>query len=241
MGELTDEELKFDHSNPAMGPRLHETYSEFRAKCPVARGEKFGGFWALTRYDDVLKATRDHANFTVTQGITIPHINGDTPVLPAQVDPPEHTAYRRIVQKFFTPTAMQPYDEILRGLARKQLATIAGAGAADLLQVLGGPIPPAAIALMFGLPIEESLRFVEWADRMMETAPCPDPTRPEAATDRRSVGYPRNGGGGAALRGAGDEHGPHGREGDRTRWAPVLRWRSSAAGVHLRQPGRSRV
>ena len=84
----TEQELTFDHADPAMEDRLHETYAEFRAKCPVAHGEKFGGFWALTRYDDILKAARDYANFTVTQGITIPHINGATPVLPAQVDPP---------------------------------------------------------------------------------------------------------------------------------------------------------
>jgi cytochrome P450 len=168
--DLIDGGLVFDHSDPAMGARLHETYAEFRDKCPIAKGEKFGGFWALTKYDDVLKAARDYSNFTVTQGITIPHINGDTPVLPAQVDPPEHTAYRRIVQKFFTPTAMIPYEQILRDLVDDQLRTIADKGEADMLTVLGRPIPPAAIALMFGLPIEESGRFVEWADQMMATA-----------------------------------------------------------------------
>jgi cytochrome P450 len=168
--DAIDTELVFDHSDPEMGGRLHETYAEFRDKCPIAKGEKFGGFWALTKYDDVLKAARDYANFTVTQGITIPHINGDTPVLPAQVDPPQHTAYRRIVQKFFTPTAMIPYEQILRDLVDDRLRTIAEAGRADLVPVLGRAIPPAAIALMFGLPIEESGRFVDWADQMMATA-----------------------------------------------------------------------
>ena len=168
--DVIDGGLVFDHSDPAMGARLHETYAEFRDKCPIAKGEKFGGFWALTKYDDILKATRDYANFTVTQGITIPHINGDTPVLPAQADPPEHTAYRRIVQKFFTPTAMIPYEQILRDLVDDQLRTIANEREADMVTVLGRPIPPAAIALMFGLPIEESGRFVEWADQMMATA-----------------------------------------------------------------------
>ena len=75
----TEQELTFDHADPAMKDRLHETYAEFRAKCPVAHGENFGGFWALTRYDDVLQAARDYKNFTVTKGITIPHINGATP------------------------------------------------------------------------------------------------------------------------------------------------------------------
>jgi cytochrome P450 len=167
---VMDDELQFDHSDPEMGARLHETYAAFRSKCPIPRGEKFGGFWALTRYEDVLKAARDYSAFTVTQGITIPHINGEVPVLPAQADPPEHTAYRRIVQKFFTPTAMVPYEAILRDLARTQLATIADAGEADLIPVLCRPIPPTAIALMFGLPIEEAGRFVDWADRMMATA-----------------------------------------------------------------------
>src|ERR1700730_2103723 len=168
--DVIDGGLVFDASDPAMGARLHETYAEFREKCPIAKGEKFGGFWALTKYDDILHATRDYANFTVTQGITIPHINGDTPVLPAQVDPPEHTAYRRIVQKFFTPKAMIPYDKVPRPLVYVRLRTIAGQAEADLLTVLGRRIPPAAIALMFGLPIEESGRFVEWADQMMATA-----------------------------------------------------------------------
>ena len=168
--EVREEAMSFDHSDPAMGDHLHETYAEFREKCPIARGEKFGGFWALTRYEDVLKATRDYPNFTVTQGITIPHINGEVPVLPAQADPPEHTAYRRIVQKFFTPTAMIPYDQLLRDLVRDQLATVADKGEADLVQVLGRPIPPAAVALLFGMRIDQAFQFVDWSDRMMATA-----------------------------------------------------------------------
>ena len=103
----------------------------------------------------------------ITDATFAAETNGDTPVLPAQVDPPEHTAYRRIVQKFFTPKAMIPYDQVLRDLVDDQLRTIAGKGEADLLTVLGRRIPPAAIALMFGLPIEESGRFVVWADQMM--------------------------------------------------------------------------
>ena len=170
MSEDVVDQPVFDHSDPGMGPRLHETYAEFREKCPIARGEKFGGFWALTRYDDVLQAARDYANYTVTQGITIPHINGEAPVLPAQADPPEHTAYRRIVQKFFKLTAMQPYEQILRDLVLERLSLIAAAGEADLVQVLGRPIPPAAVAVMFGLPLEEAHRFNDWADEMMATA-----------------------------------------------------------------------
>ena len=166
----TEQQLTFDHADPAMKDRLHETYADFRAKCPVARGENFGGFWALTRYDDVLQAARDYKNFTVTKGITIPHINGATPVLPAQVDPPEHTGYRRLVQKFFTPTAMKPYEDILRDMTRRQLATIAAVGEADLVQVVARPIPPMAIAFMFGMPLDQSHRFADWADEMMRTA-----------------------------------------------------------------------
>jgi cytochrome P450 len=178
-----EETVVFDHSDPAMIPVLHETYRDLRDRCPVPHGEKFGGFWALTRYDDVQKAARDAKTFTTTQGITIPSLHGRIPMIPAGVDPPEHTKYRRVLQPFFMPVAMPSYEGPLRAVARASLAKVASNGEADLVQVLGRTVPPVAITSMFGLPLTDAERFMDWTERLMATGFAGDLGGNEAVTE----------------------------------------------------------
>ena len=44
----------------------HEDFARLRSECPVAHSNAWGGFWALTRYEDVLAVLRDHQTFTTS-------------------------------------------------------------------------------------------------------------------------------------------------------------------------------
>ena len=66
----TGEALVFDPHSPELTPdRAYELDSHLRATCPVARGEKYGGYWAFSLgYDDVKAAATDHKRFSSTGG-----------------------------------------------------------------------------------------------------------------------------------------------------------------------------
>lgn len=141
----------FDHGDPEVIPHLHETLAEMRSECPVGWSENYGGFWTLTRYDDVVTAARDHTVFTVSEGIAIPPTGGSIRLAPAEYDPPEHTAYRKIEMPFFTLTAVAAAEEMIRGCVRECFDKFAGNGAADLVADVADPVPPMVLARYLGL------------------------------------------------------------------------------------------
>ena len=104
-------------------------------------------------------------------------------MIPAGVDPPEHTKYRRILQPFFMPVAMPSYEEPLRAVARENLEKVASQGEADLVQVLGRTVPPVAITSMFGLPLTDAERFMDWTERLMATGFAGDLAGNQAVTE----------------------------------------------------------
>src|ERR1700727_1706093 len=98
--------VALDNTDPALAPRLFETLAEVQSACPVAWSDAAGGFWALTKHADIAIASNDWETFTVTEGITIPETGKTVQLIPAEIDPPEHTAYRRFVLPSFTPKGL---------------------------------------------------------------------------------------------------------------------------------------
>ncbi len=92
-------------------------YDQMRERCPVAYSELLQ--WSLFRHDDVTRVLHDHETFSnaVSQHLAVP--NG--------MDPPEHTAYRRIIEPYFAPERMKAFEpicrEIAEDLARNALAS----------------------------------------------------------------------------------------------------------------------
>ena len=79
------------------------------------------GFWAVTRYEDLLYVSQHVELFSSAQGITLEEIEGDDFHLRRNMleyDPPEHTRYRRLVSKPFSRREVYAYEDGIRGLAR---------------------------------------------------------------------------------------------------------------------------
>ena len=85
------------------------------------------GFWALSRYDDVVAAHRDWQTFTSTQGITLDHAHraGHRSSLKAAtgsiifMDPPDHDRLRKLVSRVFTPKAVADLEPMVRDARRE--------------------------------------------------------------------------------------------------------------------------
>ncbi len=84
-------------------------YDEMRRRCPVAYSEFMS--WSLFRHEDVMRVLLDHKTFSsaVSQHLSVP----------SGMDQPEHTAYRRIIESYFSTKRMAAFESVCRGIATK--------------------------------------------------------------------------------------------------------------------------
>jgi len=156
----------FDHTDPTAAQDIYSTLSAERERRPVLRSEKHGGFWAFTRYADVVDAAHDHEHYTTRQGVTIPALGLPAASVPLTTDPPEHKAYRRALLPYFTPAAVAELEGTIREVVVEHVEAFAARGHADLVGELAAPVPCIVIARLLGLDRQLWGEFAEWVDGM---------------------------------------------------------------------------
>lgn len=186
--DVSNPEVDFDHTDPAYARNPYDRFSELREKCPVAHSPKFGGFWVVSRYEDVVRVSRDTDTFSNAQGISWPPIGALLPLLPIEADPPLHSAYRRILQQEFRRGRMRDLEEGVRQLANELIDGFFDRGEADLMTELVTPLPATVIARMLGFPTADWRLFRDWLDILIEAARIGDAER-GAETATAFVGH----------------------------------------------------
>jgi len=134
-------ERDFDPDLPEDFDSAHKDYARLRAECPVAHTDRLGGFWALTRYDDVQKAASDPRTFTTTVQNVIPKVafTGRRP--PLHLDPPDHTPYRRALNPLLSLERSEALAPRTRELARELLAPMVAKGGGDICAQFSSYLP----------------------------------------------------------------------------------------------------
>jgi cytochrome P450 len=181
----TDAGWEFDHIDESLAPHLNEVFASIRDRCPVVHSDKYGGFWAVLSYDAVREVAADPGRYSSSDGISLPTVIEGLRTPPLESDPPMHSQFRRIMQRHFTRQAVARYEPVLRDLVATRITELAASPGADLVPGLAKYLPPIAIALILGLPLEDGTRFVEWLDEMFATAASGD----EAANRRVVVEF----------------------------------------------------
>lgn len=122
----------FDPLAPETFDSPYAVYSDLRARCPVAHSNAWGGFWALTRYDDVHRALAESDVFITSKQNVVPKLafTGRRP--PLHLDPPEHTPYRRALNPLLKPDRIAALEPVVRGLAAKLLEPLVAARGGDI-------------------------------------------------------------------------------------------------------------
>ena len=151
----------FDPLAPETFGSFHAEFADLRRRCPVAHSEAYNGFWALTRYEDVVAALRDPGLFTTTVQNVVPKIafTGRRP--PLHLDPPEHTPYRAALNPYFTAEKMARLEPKLREIVGGLLQPIVDAGCGDICEDFSYRLPGYVFAEFFNLPPELGLRIRE--------------------------------------------------------------------------------
>lgn len=181
--------LEFDPYSDVFFDDPYDVYRRLRDEAPVYRNDHYG-FYALSRYDDVVAASRDWRTFTSTEGITLdvlcdPTTQGPTPGgTPAGqiifMDPPDHDRMRNLVSRVFTPKAVADLEPMIRGLIRRHLDdALAGGPDFDAVADFSGPFPVEVISTMLGVPEGDRQQIRHWTDAMLSREPGdPKPTQP---------------------------------------------------------------
>lgn len=142
----------YDHTSPDFFLGMREIGARLRATCPLARGERFGGFWVLTRYDDVAAVLRDSEIFSSRDGVVLPGLDGAARALPQESEPPEHTAYRAAFLRHLDKRAVTRHEPAIRELTSALFDRLATDREPDLVAELAVPLPLAVSARVLGLP-----------------------------------------------------------------------------------------
>jgi cytochrome P450 len=124
----------------------YEEFRELRTHCPVAHSHAFDGFWALTRYDDVVAALDDPDNFITSLRNVIPSSSTTGRRPPLHLDPPDHTPYRMAIDRALSGQRIAAIRPMIHRHADALLDKYVTLGEADLVEHYGSPLP----ALVFG-------------------------------------------------------------------------------------------
>src|SRR5207237_2283369 len=164
-------------------------FAKLRAERPVsfhAEGEfpgvpKGPGFWALTRYADVVRASMDAETFVSGRGVNIPD---QTPELNEffgsmiNMDAPRHTKLRKLVSAGFTPRTISRVEQAVRAQARRIVDAVAPKGACDFVEEVAAALPLRIICDMMGIPESDHRRIFELTNIILGVGD------PENATSR---------------------------------------------------------
>jgi cytochrome P450 len=134
----------------------------------VARGDH----WVLSRFADVFRAARDTATFSSAQGLTTTYDDmakaGLDEVAPmVMLDPPDHTAFRRLVGRGFTPRAVSTIEGDVRAFVSSRIDRLREAGGGDIVAEVFKPLPSFVVAHYLGVPAEDRDRFDAWTDAIV--------------------------------------------------------------------------
>ena len=140
-------------------------YAWLRAERPVYQNTQLG-FWAISRYEDVVAAARNIEVFSSAQGVGPAKIR-----LPMMLtkDPPEHRRLRSLAGKAFTPRRVAQMEDRIRQVVNEQIDAVLPQGAMDLAQDLAYPLPVIVIAEMLGVEPQRRADFKRWSDDVVGT------------------------------------------------------------------------
>ena len=142
----------------------YPVYRQLRDEAPVYRNEQFG-FWALSRYEDVIAAHLNSDDFSSAHGVTIEGAEKDAPFLIVK-DPPEHTAHRRIVGRLFTPRRIALMEPFVRRTAAGLLDKLRDADRFDVVEDFSFRLPLDVISELIGIPESYRLQIHHLSDRI---------------------------------------------------------------------------
>jgi cytochrome P450 len=150
----------------------HATFERLRDEAPVSFTEERDGrgFWSITRYDDVLFASRHTELFSSALGIRLEDMDPEETEARRtlmEMDPPQHSRYRRLVSRPFSPRAVADYEGAVRELARSVVGEVRGEERFEFVTRVARQLPMKMLGRLLGLPDEDLNWLVDRGDALI--------------------------------------------------------------------------
>jgi cytochrome P450 len=151
-------------------------YRWLRENAPVFWHEEPNGpgFWAVTRFRDVYDVDRNFQAFSSEPTIMIQDPLQELPFggykMMLMMDPPQHTAFRKLIRAEFTVPTAQELNPRMQALARQIVDAVIEKGECDFVNDVAGEMPSYVIAEILGLPLDDGRELYKLTE-IIHTAP----------------------------------------------------------------------
>jgi cytochrome P450 len=185
--DLSDHDAFVDHVP-------HEWFRYLRQNDPVHWNDETdgGGFWAVTRYEDIRHVHRDVETYSSELGGTSledldeEQIEARKSML--DMDPPRHDELRGLIARRFTPRAVHVWEEQIRTVVNAVLDTALPMGEFDFVREISSEIPMQIFAEILGVPQDERREIIEIGDRLLGNQD-PEFAVTESADEHRNLPF----------------------------------------------------
>jgi cytochrome P450 len=183
---MTTTAVEFDPFSADYFDDPTETYRRLRDEAPVYFSQRYG-FYALSRFEDVVAAHRDWQTFSSAHGVDLSSLTKDAEMIRAagmmiMMDPPDHERYRKLVSRVFTPRAVSDLEPMIREVISGYLDAVEDRDDFDAVGDVAAPFPVEIISRMLGVPEGERQQIRHRLDLSLHREPGQvDPT-PEGMT-----------------------------------------------------------
>jgi cytochrome P450 len=178
---MTATRVEFDPFSDEYFDDPTDVYRRLRDEASVFHSERYG-FYALSRFEDVVTAHRDWQGFSSAYGVDLSTLSLDPELVRSfrsliMMDPPEHERFRKLVSRVFTPRAVTAFEPMVREVVCEHLDRLDGAERFDVVADFSAPFPVEIIARMLGVPDDMRQQVREWVDVSLHREPGQmDPT-----------------------------------------------------------------
>jgi cytochrome P450 len=158
----------FDPLDPHTLSDPHAAYSALRERCPIAHGERWGGFWLLSRYEDIVAVTRQHDTFLNSVQNVVPAVTTTGRRPPLHLDPPEHTLWRKAMSGPFKSLVISELEPKARAFTIELLDPILARGRGELVSELTAKLPVVVLCAFLNAPDTAVTEIREHSDRFLQ-------------------------------------------------------------------------
>jgi len=155
----TPRRVDFDADVPEDFDSPHAMFKDLRRRCPVAYSGAMGGFWAVTKYADIVRVLTDWQTFTTTIQNVVPRVATTQRRPPLHLDPPGNVPYRTAITRMMTPARLKPWRAKIEKEVDELLAPLLDRGEGDICRDFSFVLPIAVLADFFRLPEENARRI----------------------------------------------------------------------------------
>jgi len=151
-----------------------DEFTRLRHESPVAWNERHDGhkgFWAVTKYDDIVAVSRNTSVFSSRNGVIslddFDNEQNEARRTLLEMDPPQHTAMRRITSSQFVPRAIAVMEESIRTTAAQLVDHVVHVPSVDMVSELSKQLPIYTLCRLMGIPDARRDDMIRWSDLLL--------------------------------------------------------------------------